>query len=143
MVRFVQRDARLLDAHRGDAPALTDLTDYLRIVLRTSRFPVDAPAADAATADAPAPPHVDAPPIQTSSGTPVAVPHTRFVKSRRRIKLVKALQPGDTIRLETGERVLVTYVCTGRAANYRYIEWRGPLPSNWANLPLDALVVLG
>jgi hypothetical protein len=138
MVRFVQRDARLLDAHRGDAPALTDLTDYLRIVLRTSRFPVDAPAADA-----PAPPHVDAPPIQTSSGTPVAVPHTRFVRALRRTKLVKALQPGDGIRLETGERVLVTYVCAGRAANYRYIEWRGPLPSNWANLPLDALVVLG
>jgi hypothetical protein len=151
MVHFVQSNARLLDAHRGDAPALTELIDYFRIVLRTSRSPADAPAADAPTADAPtadaptadapAPRHVDPPPIQTSSGTPVAVPHTRSVRSLRRVKLVKALQPGDAICLETGVRVVVTYVSAGRAPSHRYIEWRGPLPNNWANLPLDALVV--
>src|SRR6266446_7831020 len=168
MLGFVQRDARLLGAHWRGFPALTDLTDYFRLVLRTSRSTADAPPADAPPADAPpadappadappadAPPadaptadaratrQVDCSPVQTSLGTPVATPHSRPVRAARRAKPVCALQPGDAIRLETGERVVVTYVCTGGGPGRRYIEWRGPLPSNWANLPLDALVVLG
>jgi hypothetical protein len=126
---------------------LTDLIDYFRIVLRTSRstadaLPTEAPPADPPTAEAPATRPVDRP-LQTSSGTPVAVPDSWPVRAARRAKPVSALQPGDAIRLETGERVVVNYVCTSGAPGHRYIEWRGPLPSNWANLPLDALVVLG
>jgi hypothetical protein len=116
---------------------LTDLTDYLRLVLRTSRSTADAPPADA-----PAARQLDRPPVQTSLGTPVAVPQSWPVRAARRAKPVSAIQPGDAIRLETGERVVVTYVCTDRAPGHRYIEWRGPLPSNWAKLPLDALIVL-
>src|SRR6266478_2719407 len=101
MLGFVQRDARLLGAHWRGFPALTDLTDYFRLVLRTSRSTADAPAADAPTADARATRQVDCPPVQTSLGTPVATPHSWPVRAARRAKPVCALQPGDAIRLET------------------------------------------
>jgi hypothetical protein len=60
----------------------------------------------------------------------------------RRAKTAGALRPGDAIRLESGERVVITYVSPGFAPTDQYIEWRGRGPNNWANVPLDTPVKL-
>jgi hypothetical protein len=130
----------------GDAPELTNLMDAFRIVLRASPSAIMEPAANMPSGIAPAPEPVpgpaDPPRIQTSSGTPVAVAHSRSFRALRRAKPASELRPGDAIRLETGERVVITYASAGFASTHRYIEWRGPLISNWANVPLDGEIML-
>jgi hypothetical protein len=60
----------------------------------------------------------------------------------RHAKRASVLQLGDAIRLESGKRVVITYVSRGFAPTERYIEWRGHGPNNWANVPLDTSVRL-
>jgi hypothetical protein len=63
-------------------------------------------------------------------------------RALRRAKPASALRPGDAVRLKSGERVVITYGSPGFAPTDRYIEWRGPWPNNWANVPLDTPVRL-
>ena len=65
------------------------------------------------------------------------------VWTRRRAKPAGALRPGDAIRLESGKRVVITYVSVGFAPTDRYIEWRGAPTRNWANVSLNAQVIMG
>jgi hypothetical protein len=83
------------------------------------------------------------PPIWISSGTPVAVRGSGYSGTRRRAKPAGALRPGDAIRLESGKRVVITYVSVGFAPTDRYIEWRGAPTRNWANVSLNAQVIMG
>jgi hypothetical protein len=127
---------------------LINLTDALRLVLRVSRSTaqeagVEMPESDAPIPGPPVPSQVDPPPIRISSGTPVAVRDRGYSGATRRAKPDGALRPGDAIRLESGERVVITYVSVGFAPTDRYIEWRGAPTRNWANVSLNAEVIMG
>jgi len=124
------------------------LHDYFRLVLRATSAtaspapaPAPAPAAAASAAGASPARSIDPPPAQRSSGSPVAVRRTRALFVRT--KLASDLKPGDVIRLETGQRVTITYVSSGMITGSRFIEWRGPQESCWANVLIDEPVVLG
>jgi hypothetical protein len=82
------------------------------------------------------------PPIRNFAGTPIATRHSGSWMALRRTKRASALRAGDAIRLETGERVVISYVSVGFEPTDRYIEWRGPPMSNWTNVPFDAQVML-
>lgn len=123
------------------------MMDACRLVLRSSRVieeeaSPDMPGDTVPKPEPSEPGQGDNPPIQTSSGSPVAVRRRGFLKFMRRSKPASALRPGDVIRLETGERVVITYVSVGIVPTHRYIEWQGSLLRNWANLPLDTDVLL-
>jgi hypothetical protein len=81
-------------------------------------------------------------PIPISSGTPIAVRSNGSSRATRRAKPAGTLGPGDAIRLETGERVVITYVSVGFRPTDRYIEWGGAPRTNWANVPADEQVIL-
>jgi hypothetical protein len=128
---------------------LINLMDALRIVLRVSRSTaqeagagVEMPGSVAPIPGPRVPGHADPPPIRISSGTPVAVRGSGYSGATGRAKPAGALRPGDEIRLESGKRVVITYVSVGFAPTDRYIEWRGEARTSWANIPLDAQVML-
>jgi hypothetical protein len=125
---------------------LPNLMDVWRTVLRISPSTVT-PGTDMPKGNTPAleptiPNGPDRPSARNLSGTPVAVRRSDFLKALQHAKPASALRPGDAIRLETGERVVITYVSVGFAPTDRYIEWRGPLLSNWANVRADVQVLL-
>jgi hypothetical protein len=127
--------------------ALIDLMDALRLVLRVSRSTaqeagVEGPGSDVPVPGPLVPGQADPPALRISSGTAVAVRRSGFPRALRRAKQAGALRPGDAIRLESAERVVITYVSGGFAPTDRYIEWRGPPLSNWANVPGDVHVLL-
>lgn len=135
-----------LAAHRRGAPSLTDLRNAARLVLRVSSptvAPVDGSVANPPASALPMPRHASPGRIEISSGISLMITRYGHRKALRRSKPASALRPGDAIRLETGRRVVITYVSPGFAPTDRYIEWRGPNNwENWANVPLDAMVRL-
>jgi hypothetical protein len=126
------------------ASSLTDLRNAARLVVRTSS-PVEQPSADRSAGNPPAPAlptpeQTNPPPSKVSSGTPLMIMRDVRRKALRCAKPASALRPGDTVRLKSGKRVVITYVSRGFTPTDRYIEWRGPEPNNWANVPLDTPV---
>ena len=133
--------------HSEVIPTFPNLMDALRIVLRASRSTAKPPG------EMPEGSHVpvfepamlneaEQPPIRNFACTPIAIRHSGSWMAFRRAKPASALRPGNAIRLETGERVVITYVSVGFEPTDRYIEWRGPATSNWTNVPFDAQVML-
>ena len=128
-------------------PTFPNLMDALRVVLRASRSTVKPPGEMPEGSNAPAfePAilnEVEQPPIRNFAGAPIAIRHSGSWMAFRRTKRASALRPGDAIRLETGECVVITYESAGFEPTHRYIEWRGPPTSNWTNVPFDAQVML-
>ena len=126
---------------------MTDLRNAARLVLRVSSPSAVQPPEGRFAGNPPTPAlptrgPTNPPPSKVPSGTPLLIMRDGRRKTLRRAKPASALQTGDAIRLESGKRVVITYVSRGFAPTDRYIEWRGRGPNNWANVPLDAPVRL-
>ena len=126
---------------------MTSLMEAYRLVLRVSSSAAEEPADEmpCGNASASEPPVLDQSdrlPIPISCGTPLAVRRRRFWRATQRAKPAGMLRTGDAIRLETGKRVVITYISVGFAPTDRYIEWGGAPRSSWANIPVDAQVIL-
>ena len=118
-----------------------------RIVLRTSSVDVDQPPADKSTDNSssavlPKPGQANPSSTKLSSGTPLMIIRDGYPRASRHVKRASLPELGDAIRLESGKRVVVTYVSRGFTPADRYIEWRGGGDNNCANVPLDTPVRL-